>query len=469
VLALRAGMVSSRQVAAQPVTDLPVDAAMTAEHLAAAVRFRTVAKADGWPEDPAALHGLQQYLAATYPRVHATLRREVIADSSLLYTWTGSDPSLPPLLLLSHMDVVPVEAASAQRWTVPPFSGRIADGYIWGRGTLDDKLGVVGALEAVELLLARGFVPRRSVIFAFGHDEEVGGHRGAEAMASLLASRRVTPELILDEGGLISEGLLADLGAVALIGTAEKGYVSLELRARAVGGHSSMPPPHTAIGELAKALTRLEAQPMSGRIRGATADCFAFLVPELPFAKRMLLANLWLFEPVAVHLLSASPESNATVRTTTAETVIAGGVKDNVLPQEATATVNFRILPGDSIAAVEAHVREAIDDPGITIRRVGGTAAEPSTESRADGVGFHLLSQTVREVFPGVIVAPNLLSGATDSRHYARLCPLRYRFAPMRMGPADIGRIHGTDERIGVQNFAEVVRFYAQLLRNGAH
>src|SRR5258708_4022762 len=176
---LRSRQVEPHPAADLPVADLPVDARAAAEHLAAALRFRTVARPDGQPAEPAEMAGLDRYLEATFPRVRAALSREVVADYSLLYTWRGADPALPPLLLLSHLDVVPVEGG----WTVPPFSGRIADGWIWGRGALDDKMGVVGALQAVELLLPRGFRPRRTVLLAFGHDEEVGGRRGAAIIA----------------------------------------------------------------------------------------------------------------------------------------------------------------------------------------------------------------------------------------------------------------------------------------------
>jgi carboxypeptidase PM20D1 len=466
VLLARASMLRSRQVAARPVADLPVDVRGAAEHLAGALRFRTVARPDGQPAEPAEMAGLDRYLEATFPRVRAALSREVVADYSLLYTWRGADPALPPLLLLSHLDVVPVEGG----WSVPPFSGRIADGWIWGRGALDDKMGVVGALEAVDLLLARGYRPRRTVLLAFGHDEEVGGHRGAAMIAELLRRRGVKPELLLDEGGLIGEGLIQGLAApVAFVATAEKGYVSLALDVRTHGGHSSMPPSQTAIGTLAAALTRLESHPMPARIAGVTAECFATLAPEMPFGARLFLGNLWLFEPLAIRALQASPASNATIRTTAAITIIQAGVKDNVLPSEARAVVNFRILPGDSIAAVEAHVRTAVADRRVLMTGYGPTATEPSVESPTAAPAFQLLARTIREVSPGTVVAPNLLSGATDSRHYAAaLGTLPYRFVPMRLAAADLARIHGADERLGVANFAEIVRFYAQLLRNGA-
>lgn len=478
VLLVRAASLRSRQVAASPVADLPVDAARAAEHLAAALRFRTVARQDGLPAEPAEMLGLHRFLEQSFPRTHAALSREVVGGFSLLYTWRGADPGLPPLLLLSHLDVVPVEAAGERRWTVPPFSGRIDGGWIWGRGALDDKQGVVGALEAVELLLARGYRPRRTVLLAFGQDEEVGGYRGAAAIAALLRRRSVRPELVLDEGGIVAEGMIPGVRApVAVIGTAEKGYLSLELRVRSRGGHSSMPPPHTAIGILAAALTRLEEHPMPARIAGATAASYAVLAPEMPLAQRVVLGNLWLFGPLVLSSSAATPEGNARVRTTAAITQVEGGVKDNVLPAEARAVVNFRILPGDTIAGVEEHVRRTIADPRVSVAVLGQNAfgvgggqltSEPSAESSASSPAFQLVARTVRETLPGVLAAPNLLSGATDSRHYAALGSPPYRFVPMRLTAADLGRIHGIDERLAVANFAEIVRFYAQLLRNGA-
>jgi carboxypeptidase PM20D1 len=469
VLLARAAALRSRQPRVHPIADLRVDAAPAAERLAGALRFRTVSRLDGLPVEPDQMLGLHRYLEQTFPGAHRALAREVVGGYSLLYTWRGSDPGLPPLLLLSHLDVVPVEAAGGRRWTVPPWSGRIAGGWIWGRGSLDDKLGVVGSLEAVELLLARGYRPRRTVLLAFGHDEEVGGRRGAAAIAALLARRGVRPELVLDEGGVLGERLIPGVAApVALIGTAEKGYLSLELRVSSRGGHSSMPPSHTAIGILAAALARIEAHPMPARIAGATAESFAFLAPEMPLGPRLFLANRWLFEPLVLRSQAATPESNARVRTTAAVTMVEGGVKDNVLPEEARAVVNFRILPGDSIAQVEAHVRRVVADPRVAIGVYGQTADEPSPESSTAGAGFQLLARTVREVLPEAVVEPNLLSGGTDSRHYAALGAAPLRFVPMRLEAADLARIHGIDERLGVANFAEIVRFYAQLLRNGA-
>lgn len=468
VLAVRASTLESRQVTAEPVSDLSIDTNGAALRLAGAVRFPTISHEQGKNVEAAAFLGLHQYLETSFPRVHQTLLREPVANYSLLYTWPGSRRDLQPVLLLSHLDVVPVEPGTEGKWTKPPFSGTIAGGYIWGRGTLDDKISVLAILEAIETLLSRGFQPERTVLLAFGHDEEVGGLRGAAAIAKLLESRGTRAEFILDEGGVIAKGMIAGLDKpVAMISTAEKGFVTVVLTARTQGGHSSMPPRHTAIGLLSEAVRKLEDNPMPAQLSGPTRESFAFLAPELPFLPRLLLANLWLFEPLVTKQFSGSPASNARLRTTTAATMIRAGVKENVLPSEAKAWVNFRIRPGDSVKDVLEHVRATVG-PEIQVAVSGQLSVEPSTESRTDAASFRLLQTTLAQVFPGMLASPNLLSGGTDTKHYRNLSPNVYRFLPVPVTDEDLGRFHGIDERIGIEDYAGAVRFYAQLVRNAA-
>ncbi|HEX9940402.1 MAG TPA: M20 family peptidase [Thermoanaerobaculia bacterium] len=468
VILVRTALVKSRQVQAEPVRDLTIDARAAAGRLAGALRFPTVSHEGGANVEAGAFLGLHQYLERSFPRVHAALAREPVADYSLLYTWKGRNPALPPILLMSHLDVVPVEPGTERQWVHPPFAGAIDRGYVWGRGALDDKVGVLGLLEAIETLLARGFQPQRTVYLAFGHDEEIGGRKGAAAIAALLERRGVRPELILDEGGAIIEGMVPGVDRpAAMVGTAEKGSLSVELVATSEGGHSSMPPPHTAIGRLSAAIARLEDNPMPARIGGATKRSFEYLAPEMPFGPRLVLANLWLFGPLAERQFASEPAGNARIRTTTAATIFQGGVKENVLPHRARAVVNFRILPGDTIAGVLRHVRTTVG-PGIKVAPVSPFNSEPSPESDVAAPAFGLIQKTLAQVFPGSVVSPNLLPGATDTRHYVRLSRNVYRFAPVRMKAEDLSRIHGTNERVGVENYGEVVRFYAQLLRNGA-
>lgn len=473
---LRAVVADSRQREVAPIELPAVDAVGAAQRLAVAVTYPTVSRApgdgsgDGSGVDAAALRGLHDFLADAFPRVHTALRRETVGDLSLLYTWPGRDPALAPALLLGHLDVVPVPPETEAEWSQPPFAGVIdGDGYIWGRGTIDDKVNVLGLLEAVEALLARGFAPARTVMLAFGHDEEIGGRDGAMAIAAALEARGVAPWLVLDEGAMIFAGAIPGIAApVALIGVAEKGYVSLELTARAAGGHSSMPPKDNAIGTLASALTRLAARPMPARISGPTAAFYDHLAPEMSFGHRLLLVNRWLFAPLLVRVLSADPGIEAGMRTTTAPTLLAAGVKDNVLPTEARAVINFRIHPDDSVDAVEGHVRRAIDDPAIEVARVAGHAVEPSPVSPIDGAPYDTLTDTVREVFPGVLVTPFLVIGGTDARHYTGLTDAVYRFTPIVLGADDLARVHGIDERLGVDTYARAIAFYRRLIERVA-
>src|SRR5712692_11456707 len=334
-----------------------IDRDRAAEHLAAAIRFRTVSHQDPSEDDRTQFAGLRTFLARTYPKVHRSLVRELVNGDGLLYTWKGADASAKPVLLMAHQDVVPIEPGTEGRWAHPPFGGAIADGFVWGRGALDDKASLVFLMEAVESLLAEGFQPRRTVYLASGFDEEVGGLAGATKIAELLGSRGVRLDYVLDEGRALTQGIVPDLKQpVASIGIAEMGFLSVELVAETEGGHSSRPPRQTSIGVLAAAIERLERRQLPARLRGAPRLELETLAPSMPFGRRVMLSNLWLFAPLVVRALEQNPTTNSMVRTTTAPTIFQAGVKENVLPSKARAVVNFRILPGDSVAGVLAHV-----------------------------------------------------------------------------------------------------------------
>lgn len=448
----------------RPVERLQIDLPAAAERLAQALRFPTVAS-EGPEADGKPFQGLHDFLQLSYPGVHRSLTREVVNDWSLLYTWPGTDPARQPILLMAHLDVVPVEPGTEGQWQHPPFAGEIAEGYIWGRGALDNKASVLGVFEAVEQLLEQGFQPACTVYLAFGHDEEVGGEHGARQVAALLESRGVRLDFLLDEGMVVGHGLIPGVAApVAMIGIAEKGFMTLELTARGAGGHASMPPPRTAIGRLSTAIQRIEAAPMPAAIRGPVRQLFDRVGPEMPFVRRVIFANLWLFERLVTRQLARSEATNAVIRTTVAVTMTTAGSTDNALPLEAKAILNIRILPGDDMAGAVEHVRRVIGDPEVSIRVLGG--AQPSAVSVTDSAGFRALSETIDQVFPGAVVAPGLLVAGTDSKHYLSLTGAAYRFMPLRMTHEDLERIHGQNERIATESYAEVIGFYARLIRN---
>lgn len=459
----------SRQLAVAPLKPLELDQDAAARRLSGAVQIKTITY-DHQPDASApAFLQFHDYLAQQFPLTHQLLKREIVSKYSLLFTWQGSDPSAKPILLMAHQDVVPIAPSTEKDWQHEPFGGAIKDGFIWGRGSWDDKGNLVAIMEAVELLAARGFQPKQTIYLAFGHDEEAGvhaGQAGAKQIAALLQSRGVKLDFVLDEGLLVTQGVVKGLDSpVALIGVAEKGYLTLNLRTQTPPGHSSSPPLRTAIGSMSAALAQLEKQQMPAAVRDTAAEMFASLAPEIKGINRVLLSNLWLFGPLVRQQLEQQPSANAMLRTTTALTLVHAGNKENVLPGVAEATVNFRMLPGDSQQDVVAHTKRAIGDAAIHVH-AGSLGWDASRISRTDSAAYAQLNRTIREVFPQAIVAPGLLVAATDSRHMAELADNIYRFSPVRARGEDLARFHGTNERISVSNYAEMIRFYHRLLSN---
>ncbi len=473
IVVVRTLVIPSKQIRRLPHTPEAIDSQKVAADLAGAIPFQTISFEDGGTAEQkemtkATFDGLHGYLEKTFPRVYASLGHEIVGENNLLFVWKGSDASLKPMLLMGHQDVVPIEEGTEDKWTEPPFSGKIADGFIWGRGTMDDKQTIVGVLEAVDLLLSKGFQPKRTLYLAFGQDEEIGGLQGAEKIAQLLKSRGVELEFVLDEGGFISTGMVPGVKApVAMIGTSEKGYLSLELGVNVEGGHSSVPPPESSIGILSAAIRRIEKHPMPAHVHGPIGEFLEYAGGSASFPMRVVFKNMWLFGPMVRHILESSPDSNATLRTTAAATIFRAGTKDNVMPSHASAVVNFRLLPGDTIASVTEYVRKVVNDPRVKLQPIPGEPpSEPSPRSSVDSPNFKRMQKTLAEVYPDAVVAPFVFVGATDSKHYAGLTHDIYRFAPLRMTPADLARFHGTNERVAVDNFTQSIDFYVQLIRN---
>lgn len=457
----------SRQIEVAPAPPLAVDERGVADKLSAAIRFQTVSSHDDASLNAGEFQKLHAHLRERFPRVHASLQREVVGGLTLLYTWPGSDANAKPIALLAHQDVVPIAPGSEAKWQTAPFSGEVKDGYVWGRGAWDDKANLIAQLEAVEMLLATGFKPRQTVYLVFGADEEVGGLRGAVQVVKLLQERKVRLDFVIDEGLLITEGVMPGLKQpAALVGIAEKGYLSVVLKVPATPGHSSMPPPKgtSAIGMMSAALRRLDDEQLPGTIRGVAREMFETIAPEMGGFQRVALSNLWLFGPLVQSQLEKAASTNAMLRTTTALTIVNAGNKDNVIPGEAQATVNFRLLPGDTTQSVMQHVRGKTGERFELIALPA--ASEPSPVSPTQSASYQLINRTVRSLFPGTLVAPGLMIAATDSRHFAPVSDHIYRFSPVRAKPEDLARFHGTNERIAVANLGELVRFYHQLLRN---
>jgi len=451
------------QEAVAPRAGVAVDAQAAAQRLSLAVQQATLADADDTHAE--AFHALHRHLASSFPTVHARLQRTEVGRHALLFTWPGSDPKAKPIALMAHQDVVPVAPGTASQWTTPPFGGQIKDGFVWGRGAWDDKAGLMAILEAVESLLKAGFQPRQTLYLVFGADEEVGGADGAARIAAQFKAQGIKLGLVLDEGLLITHGMVPGVSKpVALVGLAEKGYATVKLTAQGAGGHSSMPPPRSAIGILGEAVARVEAHPMPTHFGGLPRATFEAVAPQADGAMRWVLSNLWLTSPLVERQLAKLPAGNAMLRSTGVATVFRAGERDNVLPGVAQASVNFRLLPGDSHAEVLAHVRRVLADLPVTAE-VGPEFNEPSPVSPREGPGLRWVSRALRELQPDVVVAPGLLVGGTDSRHFTEVADEVLRFAPIHATSPDMPRFHGSNERISVANHVEMIQFYERLLR----
>jgi carboxypeptidase PM20D1 len=443
---------------------LDEDAAV--QRFARALTFPTVSHDDRSRFDAEAFRAFHAYLQSAFPLVHEQASRTEVNRYSLVYHLEGSDPALQPVLFMSHMDVVPVEENTREEWTHPPFAGVVEDGNVWGRGALDDKIGVIALLEAMERRLATGWRPQRPIYLAFGHDEEVGGMEGAQRVAEYFANQGVRFDFVLDEGGALTQGLLQDIGQpLAVIGISEKGYVNLVLTVNAPGGHSSQPPAQTALGILARAIVKVEESPFPARLDHLlpTLEAVGF---AMPFSKRLALSNLWLLSPLVERSLLADKDAAAGIRTTTAATMASGSPKSNILPTRATAVVNFRILPGETVESVQQHVVDLIGDERVGVRAEYGI--DPSPVSPTDSRGYRIVAGSIRALAPDALVAPYMVRGGTDARYFYELSPNVYRFLAVRIDADTMRQVHGIDEHVAIDDYLMAVRYYYNVMGQAA-
>ena len=458
---------SSKQITGvEPTPKVTIDK-NAVNRLSKAVQLKTIATQT--VVDTFAFDKLMAQIEANYPLVHQELEREIFNDFTLMYKWKGKDTRLQPVLLMGHTDVVPVEESSEDDWTEPPFSGTIKDGLIWGRGTLDDKLNVFGLLEAMEHLLKEDLLPIRDIYFVFGHNEEVGGLQGAMAAAQYFEKNNIQFDFVLDEGQMVLNDALKGLDSpLAMIGIGEKGYTSLTLSVQLEkGGHSSMPPPETAVGILSSAISKIQNNPFPMQINGATEQLFKHVGPEMNLLYKTLFANLWITKGLIKNQLGKDPAASALMRTTTAPTMLRAGFKENVLPTKASAKINFRIIPGETIESVRKHVANIINDDRVVVQVSNPEfSSDPTPLSETESFGYRVLQRTIQEIYPDVVVAPSLVVAATDSRHFTKVANNVYRFQPIQIDRKDLSKFHGIDECISVENYERAIRFYRQLILN---
>ncbi len=449
-----------------PIKIPKIDKEKISHHLSQVIQFESISKEGSAGENAEAFSGIHKWIEKSYPLIKANLEKTTVNKSSLLYKWQGTDSNLAPVLFNAHMDVVPVDEETLTSWNVKPFSGVIEEGYVWGRGAIDMKGQLVGLLDAVEYLQQEKFSPRRTIYLAFGHDEEIMGFQGSMKVVEQLKSRGVKLAAVLDEGGFITSGALPGVEApFGLIGVSEKGYLTLKLSAAGSPGHSSQPPRQTAVGIISRAIALLDDHPMKPSLDYIlpTLKSLGYL---LPFSLRFVIANAWLFRDLLIKRLSKSPQLNAMIRTTHAATIIKGGIKDNVLPSAAEAKVNFRLLPGDTIDDVIAHVTRVIEDPRVEVKideQNGGWGA--SDVSPVTTPAYLSLELVTRQIFQNVSIAPFVFLAATDSRHYQSICSNIFKFSPLMLSSEEQHGMHGINERISQKSLVGMAAFYTRIMR----
>jgi carboxypeptidase PM20D1 len=431
-------------------------------HLQKAIQFKTISYDDAALMDSSAFIGFQQFMVQTYPLTFAQLGLERVNKLGLILHWKGKSAKAKPIILMAHQDVVPAEEATLNKWDVAPFSGAIKNNMIYGRGAIDDKGSLIAILESVELLLKQGFIPETDIYLVFGHDEEASGLKGAKPMAQLFKDRKISPSFVLDEGGIITEYKVPGLTKTAsVVGIAEKGYQTLTLKINIPGSHSSMPEKQTAIDEMAKAVVKLKENPFPVEFGTTVQNFLDYVGPEMPFVTKMAMANRWLFNPIIANTYSKTAAGNATIRTSMATTIFNAGIKENIIPGEAQATVNFRTQPGTTQKDVIDYVKKVIADDRIQIIPKG-EGNEPKQVANVDDESFQYLQKTISTIKKGMIVAPYLALGASDGRYFGELTSQVFRFIPF----PDPEGFHGVNERIKIEDFKRGIGFYYDLIKN---
>ena len=447
-------------------TAAPFDVNQAAEHLGAAVRFKTISNQNAADNELAEWDKLQAWLAATYPKTHAAMSQDKIGQT-LVYSWPGSDTAAQPIIMMAHQDVVPVTPGTEPDWKHDPFAGTIADGAVWGRGTIDDKGSLVALFEALEALAIQGFKPKRTIYLVSGHDEEVGG-TGAEAASKWLATRKVKALFALDEGGVITSDTPMINAPAMLIGVAEKGYMTLKVTANAAGGHSSMPPKEIGTVNLAKAVVAIHQNQFAQELRGPAAAMVEVFAAKAGGLTRLAVANRWLLGGLITSKMADSPSSSAMLHTTIAPTMLQGSPKENVLPQSANALINYRIAPWDNSALILAKTREVVKGLPVTVEFGEKAPREPTSVSSSTSLGWQLIVASAQAGHGGVIASPYLVVGGTDSRSMAGVSDDVYRFAAITLATTETRMIHGTNEHMTVKNLESLIAFYARLLATAA-
>jgi carboxypeptidase PM20D1 len=428
------------------------------------LRIPTVSHADESLIDGEQFDRFLEAVQRLYPLVHGALEREVVDGHSLLYRWPGAQ-SRDPLVLMAHLDVVPVVPSE---WDHDPFAAEVVgegeDAEIHARGAIDDKGALVAILEAVEGLVADGFAPARDVYLSFGHNEETAGG-GARAIVGLLRERGVRPALVLDEGGAVVEGVIPGVTVpTAMVGVAERGVMTLLLTAREGGGHASTPPATPATARLARAIDRIHRHPFPPRIAPPVRALFSTIAPLAPQPLRWVFGNLAVTGPLLARVFPRlGAEMNAMVRTTAVATELSGAPGENVLATTARAAINIRLLTGDTVSGAAERIRRVVADPAVEIEVRHGS--DPSPVSPWKGEAWRRLAGAVASALGrDIVTTPYIQLGASDSRWFTAISDHVYRFTPFHLTRSERDALHSHNERIRVGVWLRGIGFYRDLI-----
>jgi carboxypeptidase PM20D1 len=442
----------------QETVEFDQDAAINS--LAQLIRCKTISYSDHSLEDDAEFEKLIALLPSLYPKVFEICSMQRLPDRALLVRWPGKKQAAPSVMM-AHYDVVPVDEA---KWDKPPFEAIIENGHMWGRGTLDTKGTFNAIFSAANAMITEGFVPENDIYFAFSGGEEVNGN-GAPNIVQYFIDHGLQPALVVDEGGAVVENVFPGVKKpCGMIGIAEKGMINAQFRTQSAGGHASAPKPHTPVGILSKACTRLEGHPFRMHVTKPVAAMFDTLGRHSSFLYRMIFANLWCFGWV-LDLLgrSSGGEMNALLRTTVAFTQMEGSSARNVIPPEAKMVANMRLNPADSVASAMDYLKKTVGNASVEITAL--ESQEPSRISQVDCPAWDTVAAAVAETWPGCIVTPYLMVQCSDSRHWGRISDKVYRFSAMDLTSQERASIHGNNEKIRLETIGKAVEFYIRLMK----
>lgn len=443
-----------------------IDLARVCEHLSGAIQIPTISHTDEADTDWAKFEEFHAYLRKCYPLVHEKLELTEIGKAGLLFYWEGSNPSLDPIGFLSHQDVVPIEPGTEDDWTHPGFSGYNDGEYIWGRGALDMKDHLISVIEAVECLLEEGYQPVRGIYLMFGYNEEIvaGDTNAAGMIAKYLEEQGVHLDSTVDEGGAMIPLHYKPFMNTALagIGIAEKGYADYKVTVRGKGGHTSAPPRHTSLGKLSKKVANLEKHPFPSKMPEYFKDLIKIVAVKTPQPIRFVLSNIDAIEKPVTLLLKQIPAAASFLHSCMAVTMAEASEAANVLPQQASVVINFRMLPGLTMKDVKKYIQKYMGKD-VEIELLKGK--EASAISPQDSRAYKTLGDVTMRMAPEAVVTPYMVMGGTDSYHYENVCENIYRFAPFAASPALLLTTHSTNERIPVEQLGNGVAFFKQYMR----